>query len=263
MNTIRRLLDCEAFNPSPVLGLFLNPFYFARKSLYRNISNLSSHIQGGLLLDVGCGTKPYKNLFSVAQYDGLEYAGDTLGRKERAEYVYDGHRFPFDGAKYDHVICNQVLEHVFNPDEFMQEIVRVLKPNGELLLTVPFVWDEHEQPIDYMRYTSFGLKDLLSRHGFEIIEFRKSCADFSAIVQMCSAYFYKKTIGAGTAWRKILAGVACSLVNVIGAILTLALPSNDDLYLDNVVLARRKTDATSSLTPSLSCCHDASMSPSR
>ena len=240
MRTIREILDNEAFNPSPVLGLFLNPFYFARKGLYKNIAGLSSHIQGGALLDVGCGTKPYKHLFLVDRYDGLEYDGDMLGRKEKAEYVYDGHRFPFPDTMYDHVISNQVLEHVFNPDEFMQEIARVLKPGGELLLTVPFVWDEHEQPIDCARYTSFGIKDLLLRHGFEVVEFRKTCADFSAIVQMCAVYFYKKSIGRGATWRKIIAGLMCSSINVLGAILALLLPPNDDLYLDNVVLARRK-----------------------
>lgn len=242
MSRLRSLLDREAFNPSPFLGLLLNPFYFARRGLYWNVKNLSRRICGGALLDVGCGSKPYKHLFAVERYDGLEYVGDRLGRKEHAEYVYDGHRFPFRNAEYDHVLCNQVLEHVFNPDEFLQEIARVLKPNGELLLTVPFVWDEHEQPIDCARYTSFGLKELLSRHGLEVIEFRKSCADFSAIAQMSSTYFYKKCIGSGSAWRKITTGLICAVTNIIGAALAFVLPANEDLYLDNIVLARRRRD---------------------
>ena len=58
-------------------------------------------------------------------------------------------------------MCNQVLEHVFNPDDFVREIARVLKPGGALLLTVPFVWNEHEQPYDYARYSSFGLRAFL------------------------------------------------------------------------------------------------------
>jgi SAM-dependent methyltransferase len=66
-----------------------------------------------------------------------------------------------------------VLEHVFNPDDFLNEVNRVLKPSGKLLLTVPFVWDEHEQPYDYARYSSFGLRSLLEKHGFSIVKHEK------------------------------------------------------------------------------------------
>jgi len=37
-------------------------------------------------------------------------------------------------------------------------------------MTAPFVWDEHSQPYNYARYSSFGLKFILEKHGFEILE---------------------------------------------------------------------------------------------
>lgn len=92
---------------------------------------------------------------------------------------------------YGGVICNQVLEHVFNPDLFLQEIFRVLKPGGKLLMTVPFVWDEHEQPWDYARYSSFGLRSLLERNGFIVDEQRKTNADARVLFQLINAYLYK------------------------------------------------------------------------
>lgn len=113
-------MDKCAFNPK-VLGIFFNPFYFARVNLYKNISKLSTNIVGKNLLDVGCGTKPYKNLFNVSQYDGLEYSQEQHGRKKNAEYIYDGHRFPFENEVYENIISNEVLEHIFNPDEFLSE----------------------------------------------------------------------------------------------------------------------------------------------
>ena len=75
------------------------------------------------------------------------------------------------------MLCNQVLEHVFNPQEFLGELGRVLARGGRLLLTVPFVWDEHEQPFDYARYSSFGLKALLEQHGFRVLQHRKLLAE--------------------------------------------------------------------------------------
>ena len=73
------------------------------------------------------------------------------------------------------MLCNQVLEHVFNPDEFLLKINRVLKNDGKLLLTVPFVWDEHEQPFDYARYSSFGLKALIEKMVLKLL-FTKNLA---------------------------------------------------------------------------------------
>ena len=108
-----------------------------------------------------------------------------------------------------------------------------------LLLTVPFVWDEHEQPRDFGRYSSFGLTALLGRNGFEVIELRKTMGDVRTIFQMLNAYLFKKTHV-----RNPYLGLAATLVlmapfNLAGTILSWVMPRNADLYLDNVVLARK------------------------
>src|SRR3546814_19368424 len=97
--------------------------------------------QGGTLagpmLDVGCGTKPYRELFELEEYIGLEIDSPSARTQSRADYFYDGKKFPFEAEIFNSVLCNQVLEHVFNPDDFLQEIHRVLREGGMLLLTVP------------------------------------------------------------------------------------------------------------------------------
>ena len=144
------------------LGIFVNPFYFARSGLRDAVTDFAPMLSGRLL-DVGCGSKPYQDLFAVEVYIGLDIDSENSRKRGIADHYYDGHVFPFTDASFDSILCNQVLEHVFNPDEFLREIVRALKPGGRLLLTVPFVWDEHEQPYDYARYSSFGLRDLLEK----------------------------------------------------------------------------------------------------
>lgn len=235
-------LKKQDFNPD-WLGLFANPFYFARKGLYKHISELAVQINGGKLLDVGCGTKPYKDLFAVETYDGLEYDTPEYRASKRAEYFYDGHTFPFDNESYDNAISNEVLEHVFNPDEFLSEINRVLKQNGRLLLTVPFVWDEHEPPYDFARYTSFGLKFLLEKHGFEIIEYRKSVNDLGVVFQLLNDYIYKKMIKRGKLKHRIIVNSICSIFNILGAFIVKITPNNADLYLDNIVLVKKVRNA--------------------
>jgi ubiquinone/menaquinone biosynthesis C-methylase UbiE len=70
----------------------------------------------------------------------------------------------------DAVLSTQVLEHVADPLSVLAEFFRVLKPDGRLWLTAPFVWYLHEEPYDYYRFTSHGLRFLLERAGFIEIE---------------------------------------------------------------------------------------------
>src|SRR5690606_29940369 len=143
-------------------------------------------------------------------------------------------------ASFDHALCNQVLEHVFNPNEFLSEIARVLKPGGNLLLTVPFAWDEHEQPYDYARYSSFGLKHLLQENGFEIVELRKSVNDSRAIFQLWNTYLYKKTLTRSGIVNLILNMLLISPFTLLGSLIWPLFGKSSDFYLDNIVLARRK-----------------------
>jgi SAM-dependent methyltransferase len=231
----------EQFYPG-WLGLFINPFYFARKELAHSIAAMARQV-GGKILDVGCGQKPYAPLFDASAYVGLEF--DTPENRARgvAEAYYDGGKFPFPAKEFDAVLCSQVLEHVFNPGEFLGEVHRVLRDGGKLLLTVPFVWDEHEQPYDFARYSSFGLRYLLEKHGFEILEHVKTLADTRVLFQLVNAYTYKRLTGTNVYWNLAATLVFMAPVNLLGALVHKILPRNEDLYLDNVVLARKQRPA--------------------
>lgn len=236
----KQLLKKQDFNPG-FLGIFTNPFYFARRNLYKYIKAISPRIKGKVL-DVGCGTKPYRDLIDAAVYHGLEYSDSASGVEYKSQdFLYDGHKFPFNEAAYDCVICNEVLEHVFNADEFLSEINRCIKNSGKLLLTVPFVWDEHEQPGDFARYTSFGIRHLLEKHGFQVIELHKTANDVSVIFQLVNDYIYKILIGKNRTANRVAVNALCSIFNIIGIIFSVILPKNNDLYLDNIVLAEKKS----------------------
>ena len=240
MNLVNFLKNCvqkEQFKPS-ILGMFVNPFYFARKGLYLELRSLAQVVTGKTL-DVGCGQKPYQHLFDVTEYIGLEIDTSENHLHKKADYFYDGDTFPFIDETFDSLISNQVFEHVFQPDKFLSEVNRVLKPNGILLITVPFVWDEHEQPVDYARYSSFGLKYLLEQYGFEILEQRKSIAGIRVIFQLLAGYIYKITVTESNIVNLLVCIFLISPFNVIGELLALILPKNSDLYLDNIILAKK------------------------
>jgi SAM-dependent methyltransferase len=235
VRSLRAAIEKEDFNPG-ILGIIVNPFYFARRGLHRHISVLAGAF-AGKILDVGCGSMPYRNYFQCTQYVGME----VKAHNTTADCYYDGQLFPFRDEEFDGVFSSEVLEHVFTPQQFLQEIHRVLKTGGLLLLSVPFVWDEHEKPFDYARYSSFGLRHLLETGGFEILKSHKTMADIRAICQIINAYIYKKTANRSRRLRTLYMLALTAPCNLIGAVLARILPTgNSDFYLDNVVLARKR-----------------------
>ena len=240
LRTLKQIYIKEQFN-SKILGLFINPFYFARKGLYQNVSKLITNLNGKLL-DVGCGTKPYENICNVDEYIGLEIDDEGNRQHNYADVFYDGKTIPFEDKSFDSILSNQVFEHVFNPNQFLKEINRVTKMGGRFLITVPFVWDEHEQPYDYARYSSFGLKHILSENGFEVVRHKKSNNGVGVIFQLINAYIYKITLTKSVYFNMLTTFILMAPVNIVGLILSKILPKNDDLYLDNIVLAKKVKD---------------------
>lgn len=178
------------FISSKISSGWLNPSYINTKTMNADIL-ISSKYAKGRLLDIGCGTKPYYSIFKdiVDKYVGLENpiltkvtpSGigkrelDTNGliqitEKEKRPVLFgNGQNLPFKSESFDTVLCTEVIEHIPEPQKIMSEISRVLRKNGVLILTAPFVIGHHQQPYDYYRFTKYGLSYLSKTNGLEPI----------------------------------------------------------------------------------------------
>ena len=220
-------------------ALFINPYYLARKGLADHIREMATRVTGKTL-DVGCGLKPYEFFCNTASYTGLELYVQKPQRINDADLVYDGYQFPFKNAAFDSIICNQVLEHVQRPDSFLSEIHRITKPGGHLLLTTPFLWGEHEKPLDFQRYTSHGIQLLLENYNFQIVTYRKSIVGPPALFALAAANLYER-FKTNNLWRNIaVAFLLAAPLNLLGIIFGFILPENPDIYLDNIILGRKR-----------------------
>lgn len=111
-----------------------------------------------LVLNVGGGSRGYGS--NVLNLDIEPMAG--IGVVGVAE------RLPFANESCDGVILQAVLEHVVNEDDTLAECYRVLRPEGQLLIEVPFIQGYHPAPGDYRRYTEQGLRQVVERHSFRV-----------------------------------------------------------------------------------------------
>jgi SAM-dependent methyltransferase len=233
----------EPFQPR-WYSIFFNPFYIIRSRLCSARAERASFIQGRVL-DFGCGSKPYKSYFTCKEYIGLDYATEISEKNKNlaADVFYDGKTIPFPDNHFDSVFSSEVLEHVFNPDDILPEINRVLIPGGVLLLTCPFFWPEHEQPYDYARYSSFGLKHLIEKNGFEVVDYKKTGSYFLSLLQGLVLYIYYFIPHKPRIIYLLFFLVFITPLLLLGLALNVILPTRikrSDFYLNNVIVARKK-----------------------
>lgn len=144
------------------------PWHFqwsAVTDLHRELARIAPRI-GGVVLDVGCGSKPYRSWFGRATgYVGIDIADGP----EVDVVVGPEANWPFEDAQYDAVVSIEVLEHVENLEHTLGEIRRTLKPGGLLVVAMPFLYNEHGAPGDYRRFTKFSARRLLPDFKLESV----------------------------------------------------------------------------------------------
>lgn len=120
-----------------------------------------------LVLDAGAGDAPYKHLFGHARYETADLK--TVDKKyTNVTYQCDLTDIPVEDNRFERIILNQVLEHVPDPVTVLTELCRVMKPGGKLLCSAPVIFDEHEQPYDFYRYTQFAYDPLMKKAGLKV-----------------------------------------------------------------------------------------------
>jgi len=212
-----------------------HPFYFIRHGLLKVIKKWASSLNGKLL-DFGCGSKPYRSLFNVEEYIGLDF--EKTGHdhsNEEIDVFYDGKTIPFADEYFDSILCSEVVEHLFDLPATLSEMNRVLKKGGKLLITCPFAWGEHEVPYDFARYTQFALKDILEKKGFRVIHYEKSGNFTEAITQMRILYLDEWVNRSG-----FLKGMMIIWMNILGRFKSWLFPVSYDFYLSNILLAEKQ-----------------------
>ena len=180
------------------LRFYVSPYFLNRFYLVRDIQYINKKYDfRGSLLDIGCGSKPYRDLFNnIVEYAGIDFKNYSNNKDFSAgtpDYFFSDEyvktlTLPFRNESFDNVVAFQVLEHHPNPQKLICEIFRVVKNKGYILLTAPFLGGIHEEPHDYQRFTKYGLIELFKSHKCEILEIKEQGALFSTISMFLNEY---------------------------------------------------------------------------
>lgn len=205
----------------PLRGTPLHPQWFMFRDQGRDRQWVADHARGRVL-DVGCADGWARDVLAYCDYVGLDYPTTASGLYGTRPQVFaDGARLPFGAATFDTVLLLEVLEHVAEAEQVLAEISRVLRPEGVLLISMPFLYPLHDAPHDYRRYTAPGLVHALERAGLQPGPVVVRNGGFKVVALLgaiaCAGFVVEALHG--QRWKLLfvpLALLAIPLINVLG-----------------------------------------------
>jgi SAM-dependent methyltransferase len=146
--------------------------WLANHKIIAALERARSHARG-VLLDVGCGSRPFAWLFEgrVSRYLGMDLPSSRFLGDHPPDAWARGERLPVRDASVDTVLGLSMVTYFPEPGALVAEAHRVLRPGGTLLLEFTQMAPLHDEPHDYFRFTRYGASHLLERAGFEPLDF--------------------------------------------------------------------------------------------
>lgn len=120
-----------------------------------------------------------KGLDSLLSNTSIKFIESDVSFGPRTTLICDAHSLPFEQNSIDGVIIQAVLEHVVDPYRCVEEIHRVLKPNGLVYAETPFMQQVHMGAYDFTRFTHLGHRRLFRK--FDEIESGAVCGTGMAL----------------------------------------------------------------------------------
>lgn len=145
----------------------INPKSFIRRLfptshrllLIRKIIPLIKNLNGKILV-LGAGYWPTKDQFN--KNSSVIFSDIDINYPQVSIFA-NAHNLPFKDETFSGILALEVFEHLENPNVASDEILRVLKKDGQALISIPFMFRIHGNPSDFQRFTKSGLELLFKK----------------------------------------------------------------------------------------------------
>ncbi|WP_374615141.1 class I SAM-dependent methyltransferase [Sphingorhabdus sp.] len=183
----------------------------------------------GRVLDYGAGNSPYRRFIRCDRYVSADVGQNLAGDIDYL--IVPGEPLPIAADSFDLVLLLDVLEHVPDPAYVLAEIRRLLAPGGRLIISLPFLYREHETPNDFVRYTAFGVRELLAHQHGSLVRVSKAGNLYYTLLSL----FLERGVGNGESNRLGAAGRTVNralraLVPLLAPLLRRPPKSDDGIY---------------------------------
>jgi SAM-dependent methyltransferase len=179
----QKSLASEDYNDARVRPRVSDFLYLHIKDLKQALDAYKTDDQLSVL-DYGCGGSPYRYLFPNSDYKRADYVDlpDLDYKLDETGTV------PAPDAFFDLVLSTQVMEHLREPQIYLAECLRLLKPGGRVIITTHGIYQEHGCPYDFQRWTTNGLKRDLAGVGFDVVRCDKFTIGPRALVVLMNSF---------------------------------------------------------------------------
>ena len=153
----------------------------------------------------------------------MSYYALDFKPSDAIDVVADASNLPIRSDSVDLVVCFESLQHIARCDAMLNEVVRVLHPNGCIMLSIPFMYCECDV-LDFRRWTTAGIVQELEERGFAIARVEHRGGALFAAVNMIIWGVHHSVPGSRAAWRSSRTAAAyCreAVVNLLTLPLTL------------------------------------------
>ena len=158
LHSLLKRLDTTLLHPQ-----WITNYYHNRKK--QSLSRMDSKN----ILDIGSGDSSLKKYVKGSnKIVSIDYPTTNILYTNKPQAYADARNLPFSDKSFDAVILFEVLEHIFEDESVIKETHRVLNNDGQLYISVPFMYPIHDAPHDFRRYTKYGLSHILSNNGYHI-----------------------------------------------------------------------------------------------
>ncbi len=195
----RKLEDPEKHNSRDLMprNRFQHFISFRREYIDTYLENVPFT---GRVIDIGGKKESKRGRFRPPRQSIQSWEYSNIDPTTNPDFLCPAEKMPIEDHCFDWVVCAEVLEHLAYPYRALDEMIRVLKPGGRLVLLAPFIYSFHGDPDDYQRWTKTKLlMELEEKRGLLIEDFQSMGGVWAVVWDL---FYSISSPGGPTPWKK-------------------------------------------------------------